>query len=93
MKLLIVALVVITGCGKGDEPSLHMTNSSAKCKQAMACCEQRVKTDKGKVTADDLNLMCSGVALAKTDEECDQFRAGYVAAFESKSVPVPAACK
>ena len=89
--LFVVALVA---CGKSEtSEGLVMTSNSAACKKAMACCEQRVKIEKGSSKIEDINLMCSGVALASTDAECDQFRQGYVASFESAGKTVPAECK
>ena len=59
----------------------------------MSCCVELVKLKKGGTSPEDVNLMCSGVALVKTDAECDQFRQGYAASFESAEKPVPDTCK
>lgn len=72
---------------------LIMSSSSATCKAAMKCCEALVRDEKPSAGIEDLNLSCSGVALAKTDEACGQFQAGYVATFESRNKEVPADCK
>ena len=76
-----------------ESRGLYMSSDSAICKKSMQCCEARVKVEKGKVTPEDLNLMCSGVALAKTDKDCQAFMDGYVAVFELDKVDVPAECK
>ena len=84
------------GCGSKDKdagPSLDMTSDSAVCKKAMACCKERVKLETGGLKADDLNLKCSGVALADTDEACTQFMQGYAMSFTEKKAEVPAVCK
>ena len=95
MKFLIVAALALVACksDKKSEGGLEMKSSSAACKKAMTCCEQYVKIEKGGTKAEDVNLMCSGVALAGTDAECDQFRQGYVATLEAGSKTVPAECK
>lgn len=94
MKFFCVAVLALVGCKSESKSSgLEMTSSSAVCKKAMACCEQYVKIEKGGTKSEDINLMCSGVALAATDAECDQFRQGYVATLEAGSKTVPAECK
>jgi len=79
---------------KGDDsPALEMSSDSATCKKAMKCCVAVVKAEKGKAKIEDINLKCSGVALASSDDECSQFQKGYAMTFESKEQPVPAECK
>jgi hypothetical protein len=95
----VVALALAGGCkSSGDQDSaepagLMMSSDSAVCKQAMACCEKRVELEKGATTIEDINLMCSGVALAETDEDCEQFRQGYAASIEAAGKELPAECK
>jgi hypothetical protein len=101
--MMLLGLVLVQGCKSGDEKAegagaarsagLEMASDSAICQKAMKCCEKRVELEKGKATIEDINLMCSGVALAKTDAECDQFRQGWVAAAEASGKTVPAECK
>lgn len=79
--------------GESEAPGLSMSSNSAACKKAMACCAIYAKNDKGTATPEDLNLKCSGVAMAKSDTECDQFRQGYAASFDAKGTPAPAECK
>lgn len=93
--LFLVATLALVGCksDKRESRGLEMSSSSAACKKAMTCCELRVKAQKGTATIEDLNISCSGVALAKTDAECSQFRDGYAAVFTEKGLEVPAECK
>ena len=101
MKHVVLAFALTTlcfgfGCGSKDKssgPSLDMSSDSAVCKKAMDCCKERVKLKTGSLKADDLNLMCSGVALATTDKNCNLFKEGYVLAFTAKKAEVPAVCK
>jgi len=100
MKLASLALLVATalvGCkDKGAAPAgegLEMTSHSATCTKAMQCCVEMVKLDKGKATPEDINLSCSGVALAKDDAGCQEFAKGYAAAISEKEKPLPTACK
>jgi hypothetical protein len=79
---------------KSDKPSLLLSNDTPACRAALECCEAMVKADKdGKATPEDINLACSGVGMADSDETCDQFKQGYAAALEAKGAEVPAACK
>lgn len=97
--ILIAGALALVACkSKSDDKAtggskLEMKSNSAVCKKAMTCCELYVKVEKGASTPEDINLMCSGVALAATDAECDQFRQGYVATLESGGKTVPAECK
>ena len=94
MRMLLLCVLAFAACSKkADEPALEMTSSSAVCKKAMTCCERYVKVEKGASSLEDINLMCSGVALATTDAECDQFRQGYIATLEGGGKTVPAECK
>jgi hypothetical protein len=78
----------------GDKPSLLLTNDTPACKAALACCEAMVAADKGgKASPEDINLSCSGVGMADSDDTCEQFKQGFAASFEAKSAEVPAACK
>lgn len=92
---MMLCVLALAACSKkADEPAgLEMKSSSAVCKKAMTCCEQYVKIEKGASKLEDINLMCSGVALAATDAECEQFREGYVSTLESGGKPIPAECK
>lgn len=94
--LFLVATLALVGC-KSDKPAggsgLAMSSSSAACKKAMTCCELSVKAQKGTATPEDINLSCSGVALAKTDADCNLFRDGYVGVFTAKELEIPAECK
>ena len=47
----------------------------------------------GGTKLEDINLKCSGVAMASTDDECKEFAKGYAYAFESKKKDVPDSCK
>lgn len=90
--LVLLALLTVAACKSAEKAApagLEMSSSSPACKKAMKCCELYAKLE----TPSDLNLKCAGVALAKTDAECDLFRQGHAAAFESKSTAVPADCK
>jgi hypothetical protein len=71
---------------------LLMSSETAACKQAMKCCEAMVKDEKPTAGIEDMNMSCSGVALATTDEECGQFKAGYVAVLESREKAISADC-
>lgn len=101
MKKLLLTLLWVAACksadkapaGGGGGGGLEMSSSSAACKKAMTCCEKMVEVQKGKASPEDVNLSCSGVAIAKTDAECDQFRQGYAASLESGGKAVPAECK
>ncbi|MBA3397823.1 MAG: hypothetical protein H0T89_34685 [Deltaproteobacteria bacterium] len=91
-SFLLLALLTVAACKSSDKEApagLAMSSSSAACKKAMKCCELYAKLE----TPSDLNLKCSGVALAKTDADCDLFRQGHASAFESKGTAVPADCK
>ncbi|MEM9696021.1 MAG: hypothetical protein AAGA56_25990 [Myxococcota bacterium] len=79
----------------GNEPSsrLAMSSESDVCKKAMKCCEERVKLETGGTKSEDINLKCSGVAMAKTDDECKQFAKGYAMSLEAGGKTVPASCK
>ena len=79
--------------GGDEERGLMMSSDSAVCKKAMSCCVALVKSEKGKASPEDVNLKCSGVALADTDDMCTQFHKGYVMALESSDKAVPAECK
>ncbi len=70
-----------------------MSSNSAACQQAMKCCGAMVRDEEPTVSIDEMKMSCSGVALAKTDEECDQFKADYVAMIESRQNEAPAVCK
>ncbi len=76
-----------------DKPGLHMKSDSAVCKKAMKCCEERVKVETGGSKPEDINLKCSGVAMASTDDECKQFAKGYAMGLEAGGKTVPASCK
>ncbi|MBT8496208.1 MAG: hypothetical protein KJO07_24395 [Deltaproteobacteria bacterium] len=76
---------------EGSSPGLEMSSDSAACKQAMDCCKEMVKVTEGKLTPENVNLKCSGVALAESDDDCNQFKKGYAAALEGKEAP--AVCK
>ncbi len=101
MKATMASVFLISlfalGCksdGKDDMPDgLLMSSESAACKQAMKCCEAMVRDEKPAAGIEDMNISCSGVALATTDDECGQFKAGYVAVFESREKALPADCK
>jgi hypothetical protein len=78
----------------GDKPSLLLSNDTPACRAALKCCEAMVANDKdGKATPEDINLSCSGVGMADSDETCGQFKEGYAAALEAKGADVPADCK
>lgn len=88
-----LATLSLVGCKSGKkEPGLEMASSSAVCKKAMSCCEAYAKDGKDTVSPEDLNLKCSGVALAKTDGECDLFRQGYADSLTAKGTALPAEC-
>lgn len=97
--VFVFAVALAAGCkssddaGGDDERGLAMSSDSAACKQAMACCEKRVELEKGEATPEDINLSCSGVAMAKTDELCEEFKQGYVVALEAAGKELPAECK
>ncbi len=91
-SLVLLAMLTVIACKSSEKAApagLEMASSSAACKKAMKCCERYAKLE----TPSDLNLKCSGVALAKTDADCELFRQGHAAAFESKNAAVPADCK
>ena len=78
---------------KADKPSLHLSNDTDACRNALKCCEEMVKAEKGEATPEDINLSCSGVGMAPDDKTCDDFKKGYAMSFESKDKPVPDSCK
>jgi hypothetical protein len=63
------------------------------CKKALTCCEKRVELEKGAASIEDINLSCSGVAMAETDEQCEEFRQGYAASIEASGRDLPPECK
>lgn len=78
----------------GDKPSLMLANDTPACKAALKCCEAMVAADKGgEAKPEDINLSCSGVGMADSDDNCEQFKQGYAAALEAKGADVPADCK
>lgn len=97
--VLVVGLALGVGCKSSDDaggdegPALHMSSDSEVCKKAMACCEKQVELEKGTASPEDINLSCSGVALAETDEDCEAFRKGYVASLEAAGKELPAECQ
>lgn len=107
--LVLAALLTLTtlACDKKDEgkdagkdagkakdrPGLKLSNDTPACQQALACCEEMVKADKGEAKPEDINLSCSGVGMAADDKTCDDFKKGFAMSFESKSKPVPDSCK
>lgn len=77
-----------------ERPSLRLSNDTPACQQALKCCEEMVKADKGgEAKPEDINLSCSGVGMAADDKTCDDFKKGFAMSFESKSKPVPDSCK
>lgn len=97
--VLLIALAMGVGCKSSDDAAsgegagLHMSSDSAVCKKAMTCCEKMVELEKGKAAIEDINLSCSGVALAETDEQCEQFRQGYAAALQADGKALPSECE
>lgn len=102
---ITLTLFALAACGSGDaskakggdsakeRPGLQLSNDTPGCRKALECCEKMVEIDKGKATPEDINLSCSGVALAADDKTCDDFKKGYAMAVESKGKPVPDSCK
>lgn len=97
--VLVVALALGVGCKSSDEAAgdkgrgLHMSSDSEVCKKAMACCEKQVELEKGTASIEDINLSCSGVALAETDEDCEAFRKGYASALTAAGKELPVECQ
>lgn len=100
--MLFVAGLTLAACGGKKEEGggassglawtpINYDKMGAACKKALACCEELAKAD-GAKTAEDFNGKCSGPALWK-DDECDLDMKARVSMLESKSKPVPAACK
>ena len=63
---------------------------TAKCKKALACCEEIAK-GAGAKSAEDFNGKCSGPAMWK-DDECEMDLKARVAGGEAGK-PLPEACK
>jgi hypothetical protein len=76
-----------------DKPSLMLSNDTEVCQKALRCCEEMIRARKGGTTPEDINLSCSGVGMAKTDDECQEFAKGYAAAIESVGAKLPPDCK
>ena len=107
MMLVAVSALSLAGCDKKeadadkkagakaetDKPSLILSNDSPECRKALECCEAMVTAEKGKATPEDINLSCSGVGMADSDDTCKEFKKGYAMAFEASGKPVPDACK
>jgi len=101
MASLFLVSFLAVGCKSDDKKGgddlmpdgLMMSSDSAACKQAMKCCEAMVRDEKPAAGIEDMNISCSGVALATTDDECGQFKDGYVAAFTYQEKETPADCK
>jgi hypothetical protein len=79
---------------KSDKPSLMLRNDTPACQAALKCCEAMVKATKnGEATPEDINLSCSGVGMADSDDRCEEFKKGYAASLEAKGGELPADCK
>ena len=52
-----------------------------------------VEAEKGKATPEDINLSCSGVGMADSDDICKEFKKGYAMALEASGKPLPDDCK
>jgi hypothetical protein len=99
-KMIVLGVVLAVGCkssgeegSAGEREGLMMSSDSAACKKAMSCCEKMVEIVDGSTDMRDINLACSGVAMATEDEECDQFREGYAYSVRSKEKELPSECE
>jgi|GEM_PF-2546955 len=78
---------------KKDKPALMLSNDTEVCRKALECCVESVKVENdGKAEPDQINLSCSGVAMASDDDTCKQFADGYKYTFEKAKAEVPAVC-
>lgn len=106
--LMAVSTLSLAGCDKkeadadkkdgdkkaeADKPSLILSNDTPECQKALKCCEAMVTSEKGKATPEDINLSCSGVGMADSDDTCKEFKKGYAMAFEASGKPLPDDCK
>lgn len=108
LMILAVSTLAFAGCDKGDEsggdkdkdkkakgdkPSLMLSNDTEACKQALKCCEAMVESQGTELTPEQINLSCSGVGMADSDDTCNEFKKGYAMSIEAAGKPVPDACK
>ncbi|PRQ09032.1 hypothetical protein [Enhygromyxa salina] len=108
MMLVAVSTLSLAACDKKDEaagdkdkketadadkPSLRLSNDTEECRNALKCCEAMVSAEKGSATPEDINLSCSGVGMADSDDLCKEFKKGFTMALEAGGKPVPDACK
>lgn len=69
-----------------------MTHDSPACRKALTCCEAKIAVENPLAKAEDYNGGCSGVAVAASDADCEQFRKGYIDELNAEKKPVPGGC-
>ncbi len=70
-----------------------MAHDSPACRKALTCCEAKIAVENPLAKAADYNGGCSGVALAASDADCEQFRKGYIDALTAEKKSVPGGCE
>ncbi len=70
-----------------------MAHDSPACRKALTCCEAKIAVENPLAKAEDYNGGCSGVALAASDADCEQFRKGYIDALNAEKKSVPGGCE